>query len=143
MADGHKVLITPMTKYPLPSRIAMALYSMVFYVSKTVLPIDLSPLYELPLRVHPLDPQFLGAAVAVALVSVTLVALAGRWPAGLAAYAWYAVVLAPVGGLVHAGHQLAHDRYSYLSCLPFAVLVGGGVVWLISVHAAGGPPPPP
>jgi Flp pilus assembly protein TadD len=74
----------------------------------------------------------------VALVSVTLVALAGRWPAGLAAYAWYAIVLAPVGGLVHAGHQLAHDRYSYLSCLPFAVLVGGGVVWLIGVHAAGG-----
>ena len=136
-AVGHNEFFTPMTKYPLPSRIAMALYSMVFYVSKTVLPIDLSPLYELPLRVDPLDPQFLGAAIAVALVSVTLVALAGRWPAGLAAYAWYAIVLAPVGGLVHAGHQLAHDRYSYLSCLPFALLVGGGVVWLIGVHATG------
>src|SRR3989440_5150298 len=136
-AVGHNEFFTPMTKYPLPSRIAMALYSMVFYVSKTVLPIDLSPLYELPLRVDPLAPQFLGAAVAVALVSVTLVALAGRWPAGLAAYAWYAIVLAPVGGLVHAGHQLAHDRYSYLSCLPFALLVGGGVVWLIGVHATG------
>src|SRR5438309_1242477 len=134
-AVGHNEFFTPMTKYPLPSRIAMALYSTVFYVSKTVLPIDLSPLYELPLRVDPLDPQFLGAAIAVALVSVTLVALAGRWPAGLAAYAWYAIVLAPVGGLVHAGHQLAHDRYSYLSCLPFALLVGGGVVWLIGVHA--------
>jgi len=141
-AVGHNEFFTPMTKYPLPSRIAMALYSMVFYLSKTVLPMDLSPLYELPLRVDPLDPQFLGAAVAVALVSVTLVALAGRWPAGLAAYAWYAIVLAPVGGLVHAGHQLAHDRYSYLSCLPFAVLVGGGVVWLIGVHAAGGLRPP-
>jgi len=34
------------TTYPLPSRIAMALLSMVFYVSKTVLPIDLSPLYS-------------------------------------------------------------------------------------------------
>jgi len=141
-AVGHNEFFTPMTKYPLPSRIAMALYSMVFYVSKTVLPVDLSPLYELPLRVDPLDPQFLGAAVAVALVSVTLVALAGRWPAGLAAYAWYAIVLAPVGGLVHAGHQLAHDRYSYLSCLPFAVLVGSGVVWLIGVHAAGVLRPP-
>jgi len=28
----------------------MALYSMVFYVSKTILPTDLSPLYELPVR---------------------------------------------------------------------------------------------
>jgi len=130
------------TTYPLPSRIAMALYSMVFYVSKTVLPIDLSPLYELPLRVDPLHPQFLGAAVAVALVTATLVALAARWPAGVAAYAWYAVVLAPVGGLVHAGHQLAHDRYSYLSCLPFAALVGGGVVWLVGAHATGTLRPP-
>jgi Flp pilus assembly protein TadD len=43
---------------------------------------------------------------------------------------------------VHAGFQLAHDRYSYLPCLPFAVLVGGGMVWLISAHAAGALRPP-
>jgi Flp pilus assembly protein TadD len=73
---------------------------------------------------------------------VTLVALARRWPPGLAAYAWYAIVLAPVGGVVHAGFQLAHDRYSYLSCLPFAVLVGGGVVWLIAARRDGTVRPP-
>jgi len=73
---------------------------------------------------------------------VSLVALAGRWPAGLAACAWYAIVLAPVGGLVHAGFQLAHDRYSYLSCLGFAVLFGGGVAWLVGAHAAGTVRPP-
>jgi Flp pilus assembly protein TadD len=136
-AVAHNDYFTATTKYPLLSRIAMALYSVVFYISKTVLPIDLSPLYELPLRIDPLDPQFLGAAIAVALVSVTLVALAGRCPAALAAYAWYVIVLAPVGGLVHAGFQLAHDRYSYLSCLPFAVLVGGGVAWVVGAGASG------
>jgi len=136
-AVKHNDFFTPTTKYPLPSRVAMALYSLVFYLSKTALPMDLSPLYELPSRVDPLDPQFLAAAIAVTLVSVTLVGLARRWPAGLAAWAWYAIVLAPVGGLVHAGFQLAHDRYSYLSCLPFAVLVGGGVVWLIGARRAG------
>jgi len=136
-AVKHNDFFTATTKYPLPSRVAMALYSLVFYLSKTALPMDLSPLYELPSRVDPLDPQFLAAAIAVTLVSVTLVGLARRWPAGLAAWAWYAIVLAPVGGLVHAGFQLAHDRYSYLSCLPFAVLVGGGVVWLIGARRAG------
>jgi Flp pilus assembly protein TadD len=141
-AVGHNGLFTAATKYPLSSRISMAFYSIVFYMSKTVLPMDLSPLYELPSRISPLDPQFLGAAVAVALVSVTLVALSGRWPAGLAAYAWYTIMLAPVGGLVHAGFQLAHDRYSYLSCLPFAVLVGGGVVWLVGAHTTGALRPP-
>jgi Flp pilus assembly protein TadD len=64
-------------------------------------------------------------------------ALALRWPAGLAAYAWYAIMLAPIGGLVHAGHQLAYDRYSYLSCLSFAVLAGGAVVWLAEAQADG------
>lgn len=141
-AVAHHDYFTPGTKYPLPSRIAMAFYSVAFYVSKTILPADLSPLYELPPRVDPLAPEFLLATVAVVLVSVALVALAGRWPAGLAAYAWYAIVLAPVGGLVHAGFQLAHDRYSYLSCLGFAVLVGGGVAWLVEARAAGVLRPP-
>jgi protein O-mannosyl-transferase len=136
-AVDHLELLTPASKYPLPSRVAMALYSLVFYFSKTVLPINLSPLYEAPPRVDPLDPQFLSAAVAVAVVAVALVAVARRWPAGLAAGAWYAIVLAPVGGLVHAGFQLAHDRYSYLSCLPFAILVGAAMTWLIGAHATG------
>jgi len=141
-AVGHNEYFTPTTKYPLPSRMAMALYSIVFYVSKTVLPMDLSPLYELPSRVDPFDAQFLSAGIAVVLVSVALLALAGRWPAALAAYAWYVIVLVPVGGLVHAGFQLAHDRYSYLSCLPFAVLVGGAVVWLVGARTRGALRPP-
>jgi protein O-mannosyl-transferase len=131
-----------LTQHPLPSRIAMALYSVAFYISKTVLPFDLSPLYEAPSRVDVLDPQFLGASIAVTALSVALVALARRWPAGLAAYAWYAIMLVPVGGLVHAGHQLAHDRYSYLSCLSFAVLAGGAVVWLAAAQADGRLRPP-
>ncbi len=141
-AVAHQDYFTPGSKYPLPSRIAMAFYSVTFYISKTILPADLSPLYELPPRVDALDPEFLLAMVAVGLLTVTLVALAGRWPAGLAAYAWYAIMLAPVGGLVHAGFQLAHDRYSYLSCLGFALLAGGGVAWLVGAHAAGVLRPP-
>lgn len=141
-AVGHNDYFTPMTSYPLPARTAMALYSIVFYMSKTVLPIDLSPLYELPRSVDPFDPQFLGAGIAVVLVTVTSVALARRWPVGLAAYAWYVIMLAPVGGLVHAGFQLAHDRYSYLSCLSFAMLVGGGSAWLVGAYAVGTVRPP-
>ena len=141
-AVRHNELLTSSTQYPLPSRIAMALYSLVFYLSKTVLPADLSPLYELPPRVDPLDPQFLSATIVVLVLGATLLALARRWPAGLAAGTWYAIMLAPVGGLVHAGFQLAHDRYSYLSCLPFAVLVGGGLVWLIGARTAGTVRPP-
>ena len=130
------------TNYSLASRVALALYSFVFYISKTVLPSDLSPLYELPSHVDVLDTQFLGASIAVVLLSLALVALAPRWPGGLAAYTWYAIMVVPIGGLVHVGHQLAYDHYSYLSCLPFAVLAGGGVVCLAGAHADGRLRPP-
>jgi len=136
-AVQHQGFLTSSVKYPLTSRVSMALYSMVFYVSKTAVPSNLSPMYELPARVDPLAAQFLGAAIAVGLLIVTVIPLARRWPAPLAAFAWYSIMIAPVSGLVHCGFQLANDRYSYLSCLPFAVLLGSAVVWLVGEHAAG------
>ena len=50
-----------------------------------------------------------------------------RWPALLAVWAVYALTVAPVSGIVHNGPQLAADRYSYLACLGFAMLLGVGV----------------
>jgi Tfp pilus assembly protein PilF len=115
---------TSTVQYPLISRITMALYSVCFYIAKTVLPLGLSPLYELPASVDMREGPFALAVLAGILMTVSLLALHRRWPAGCAAYLYYVIAIAPVGGLVHAGFQLAHDRYSYLSCLGFALLVG-------------------
>jgi tetratricopeptide (TPR) repeat protein len=38
---------------------------------------------------------------------------------------------------VHSGHQLAHDRYSYLSGLGFAALAGGGLARLLDARSRG------
>jgi Flp pilus assembly protein TadD len=43
----------------------------------------------------------------------------------------------PISGAVHSGFQLAHDRYSYLSGLGFALLAGGALAWLIGAAAGG------
>jgi tetratricopeptide (TPR) repeat protein len=43
----------------------------------------------------------------------------------------------PVSGLVHSGHQLAHDRYSYLSGLGFALLGGGAAAWVAAAWRSG------
>jgi protein O-mannosyl-transferase len=123
-AVARHEFFTSAVEYPLAARITMALYSVCFYIGKTVLPLGLSALYELPATIHPLEGPFLLAALATCLITVSLIGLWRKWPAGGAAYAYYATVIAPVGGLVHAGYQLAHDRYSYLSCLGFALLVG-------------------
>ena len=125
---------TPGASYPLLSRMGIAFYSLAFYAWKTLLPIGLTPLYELPHAIDLLAPRFLGSMVAVLGAGLTLLALRGRWPAGLAAATYYVITLAPVSGLIHAGHQLAHDRYSYLSCLGFALLVGAAPAAILRLH---------
>jgi Tfp pilus assembly protein PilF len=131
------VFVTSLDKYPWPARLGMTMYSLAFYVTKTLVPVSLSPLYELPATVNPLEPRFALSAAAVVALSVAALALARRWPAGLALWAYYGIVLGPVTGLVHSGFQLAHDRYSYLSCLGWALLVGAAAGALARAQAAG------
>src|SRR6185369_7117747 len=122
---------------PLAFRVAVALYGLAFYVWKTLAPWPISPLYQIPLRVDPLAPPMLAAAAAVIAVSAALLWLRRRWPAGLAVWLSYLLLLAPVSGLTQSGPQLVAARYSYLSCLGFALLAGAAVV-LLARQAAGG-----
>ncbi len=119
--------VTSLEKYPWPARVGMAAYSLWFYVSKTVVPFGLSPLHELPATVNLAEPRFVVSMLGVIAISATVLALCRRWPAGLAVWVYYGIVLGPVTGIVHSGFQLAHDRYSYLSCLGWALLVGAAV----------------
>ncbi len=118
--------LTPIERLPWLDRLAVAAYAYAFYPLKTVLPVGLSPLYPLPTTLDPLEPRFVISAATVVTATGILWRCRRAWPAGLAAWVYYLIVLAPVSGLVHSGHQLAHDRYSYLSCLGFAILAGGG-----------------
>jgi Flp pilus assembly protein TadD len=45
----------------------------------------------------------------------------------LAAWTAHALMIVPVSGLFQNGPQITADRYSYLSCVPYALLVGGAV----------------
>ena len=141
-AVARHEFFTSAVQYPLPARLVMALYSICFYIGKTLLPVGLSALYELPPPAQLFKIPFLLTALATALITVSVIGLSRKWPAGSAAYVYYAIVIAPVGGLVHAGHQLAHDRYSYLSCLGFALLVGGLPALLGRARARGDVKPP-
>jgi tetratricopeptide (TPR) repeat protein len=77
--------------------------------------------------VNPLELRFLVSSAMVVAISAAVLAVRRRWPAGVALWAYYWIVLGPVSGIVHAGYQLAHDRYSYLSCLGWALLVGAAM----------------
>jgi len=129
--------VTGYAEYGPGARAAMTLYSLMFYPWKFLWPVDLSPMYELPAQVDSLAWRFLLPMVAVPAITATLYLLRRRWPGGLAAWFYSALLVLPVSGAVHAGYQLAHDRYSYLSGLGFAVLVGAAVVWVMRAGTRG------
>jgi protein O-mannosyl-transferase len=136
-AQKVNLFITPLERYPLSARPAMVFYSLWFYLGKTAVPQALSPLYELPAKVHLFDRQFLIPAIAVTCITVTVLALWRRWPAGLAVWAYYAIALGPVIGIIHSGHQLTNDRYSYLPGLGLALLVGAAAGAAVQMASAG------
>jgi hypothetical protein len=123
--------VTSYEAYGVAARVGMVAYSLLFYPLKFVLPIRLSPMYELPAQVELSGWPFLPALLGVGIVTGALVLGRNRWPSGLAAWTYSALMVLPVSGVVHAGSQLVNDRYSYLSGIGFAVLAGGaGVVVL-------------
>ncbi|MBI2525709.1 MAG: hypothetical protein HYV93_06970 [Candidatus Rokubacteria bacterium] len=137
LALSRGATVTGYGEYGPAARVALVGYSLWFYPRAMLWPVGLSPLYEIPGSANLVEWRFLGPMVAVALTTAMLVALRRRWPPGLAAWAHSAIVLLPVSGIVHAGYQLAHDRYSYLSGPGFAVLAGAGLVWTARAARAG------
>jgi tetratricopeptide (TPR) repeat protein len=115
--------------------VARILSSLWFYPVKALAPVDLSPLYEAPVDPGLADPLVLRAATGVALVTALAWLLRRRCPGLAAAWVAYVVMLAPVSGAVSLGHHLTADRYSYLPCLGFAILVGGGVTAALGATA--------
>jgi len=108
------------------SRMAQAFFGLVVYLWKTIFPLGLSPLYEIPPQLNPWEWHFLLSGILVVGISLSLLFLRRRWPAGLAVWVCYVAILAPVLGIAQSGTQLVADRYSYLSCLGWAILVGAG-----------------
>ncbi len=112
------------------ARAAQAAYGLWFYLGKTVAPVRLSPLYLLELRLDPAAPRYVAALAGTAAATAVLALGRRRWPWAAAAAACYAIVVSPVLGFVQTGPQIAADRYTYLACLPWAVLVAAGVARL-------------
>src|SRR5438132_1663694 len=109
-------------------RLAVSAYGLSFYLGKLVVPVNLSPLYELPPTVHPgALPFILSYGLVLAITALVLV-LRRRVPGLLATWLAYIVVLLPVLGIFQIGLQIAADRYTYLAGLGWAILAGAGLL---------------
>jgi hypothetical protein len=98
--------------------------NLVFYLGKLLWPSDLT-FYEWhwpPVR----SAVIIGASATAALLAAAIWSRRLR-PSLLAALAYQTAMLGPVLGFITFGHEIAADRYSYLSGLAWAVLFGAGV----------------
>ncbi|HKI74114.1 MAG TPA: hypothetical protein VJ998_05700, partial [Pseudomonadales bacterium] len=129
-----------LSNLPLWARPATALNNYLFYVSRFLVPLNLSPIYP-----YSSDATTI-SAISYWLPGTTFltVTLGGgawlfvrhiRWP--LLMVLFYVITLLPVCGLVAVGPSKALDYYSYLATLPFAMLVALGMVKLYAVAGQG------
>src|SRR2546428_50964 len=110
-------------------RLAVSAFGLSFYLWKMVVPVNLSPLYELPPTVNLVAmPLILSYGVVLAITAIIL-ALRRRVPGLPAVWLAYVVVLLPVLGIVQSGPQIAADRYTYLAGLGWAILAGAGLLF--------------
>ncbi len=123
-------LLFGLSEYTIVQRLALTAYGLIFYLSKTVAPFGLAPLYPLPPVVGFSDPRFLWSVVAAVALTVVLVICRRRAPWALAAWLWHGALLLPTSGLLQNGPQLAADRYDYLAAPAAALLAGGAVIYL-------------
>src|SRR5881628_939932 len=123
-------------------RLAVSAYGLSFYLWKTVAPVNLSPLYELPPAVNPWAPPFLLSYGLVLAITAIVLAFRRRVPGLPAAWVAYIVVLLPVLGIFQSGPQIAADRYTYLAGLGWAILAGAGLLscWRSSRRSKTGTP---
>jgi hypothetical protein len=140
IAQSHADALIGRAQYGIGARLAMTAYSFMFYPWKFLWWADLSPLYERPGRIDPMAARFLVPMAGVLVVTATLMRLRRRWPAGLAAWVYSALLVLPVSGMVPFGGHLVADRYSYLSGFGFALLAGAALTWVLRARATLGAP---
>jgi len=122
-ADG----VYPRDQYSYWQSLAQPGFRVCFYVGKTLIPVALSPLYWYRPGIG--IPQILGGAALVGITTI-LVLFRRRFPAALAAWVSFGLLIAPASGLVQFGSIFAADRYTYIPGLPIAALVAGAVAVL-------------
>lgn len=114
-------------------RFMQAIVSVMHYPWKTLVPISLSPLYLLDLITFtPFEIKNIGCLVLFIGIFAILIAWRKRHKWLLTAFSIYLATVSPMLGFFQAGPQLVADRYSYISCLPFAILAAAGMLKLFN-----------
>jgi len=133
MAQKSGNALAAFNALPLPVRTTVASRSVIDYLARMVVPLDLLPFYAYPRAADiSLFQPFYLSAVLILIALSTLCVVVGRKMAALGpAWVYYVITLIPVLGIMQVGSQASADRYTYLPGLGPFFLAGLGVAWTV------------
>jgi tetratricopeptide (TPR) repeat protein len=137
---AQRATMAPLEIVPFEIRMLVAMKSVVSYLGKMLWPSDLVPFYPYPRNVSLFSVEYAAPIALIIGITILVALLAKKQKWWLAAWAYYAVTLIPVLGLIQVGSQAMADRYTYLPGLgPFFVagLVTAGIVQNVFNRARG------
>jgi len=114
----------------MPARLLVAAHSLLAYLGKMILPLNLRPFYPYPQHVSFLSMKYGGAVVLVISITAACVALAKKQKLWLTVWSYYVITLIPVLGVVQVGAQALADRYTYLPSIGPFIAVGAVAGWI-------------
>jgi tetratricopeptide (TPR) repeat protein len=117
------VALQHMHQLAVSQKIAVSAYSLAFYLWKTIAPLKLAPLYDLPLHVDPTDAVYVASYCVVVVLTGLAWAIRRRRPGVTVAWVLFVVILFPLLGVHQNGPQIAADRYTYNVAPVLAILV--------------------
>jgi len=122
--------IISLSSIPLPARITMSSGSLMAYLWKMILPVNLLPFYPYPGDISLMQAQYLIPVLITLLISVICMVVSQRSRIWLSVWGYYLLTSLPVLGIVQIGYQSMADRYTYLPSLGPFLLVSLAVAWL-------------
>jgi len=114
----------PMKLVPLSMRLLVAARSLIAYLGKMILPLNLSPYYAYPDDISPYSLEYIVPIALVAGITITFLTVLRNQKLWMAVWGYYVITLLPVLGIVQVGGQSMADRYTYLPSIGPFLLIG-------------------
>ena len=110
---------------PFTSRLANAFFSFMAYLDKTFWPRDLSFFYPFSDQIP--FWQVLVSAVLIIVISLAVIMAVKRMPYLFVGWAWYAITIAPVIGIIFNSDRTMSDNYTYLPSIGIFIMTAWSV----------------
>lgn len=114
----------------IPDRLLVAAKSLILYLWKMLVPLNLIPFYPFPKDISILSFKYFGSIALVIGVTAVAILLRNKQRFLLAAWCYYIVSLLPVLGIVQVGDYAMADRYAYLPSLGPFLMMGLLAAWV-------------